>query len=136
MCTKKAGSSPAAFLKLKCPRCRRGNMFPYSMFNLRKFQLAHTSCEVCGVNFEPETGFYWGAMYISYAISVAVSVTLSVAIRVLFGKNLDINVYIVAIIAVLVLGAPASFRYSRAIMLHFVSGIKYDPHLFKENTDK
>ncbi|MEY4912742.1 MAG: hypothetical protein RL025_569, partial [Bacteroidota bacterium] len=35
----------------------------------------HQDCPHCGFHFEIEPGFFWGAMYISYAFSVAVSVT-------------------------------------------------------------
>lgn len=127
MCTNKAKSGGQAFLELRCPRCRRGKMFAHSVKNLSKFQEMHAHCPVCGVNFEPETGFYWGAMYISYAITVAVSVTLSIIIRIFAGPGLNINYYIGAIIGVMILFIPFSFRYSRAIMLHFISPIKYDP---------
>jgi len=127
MCTEKANSQFEAFRKFKCPRCRRGKMFTHSVFNLGKFQQMHRHCPVCEVNFEPETGFYWGAMYISYGISVAMSVTIGLAIRILFGEGLDINVYIVSIISAMILFAPMTFRLSRAILLHGVSPIKYDP---------
>ncbi len=127
MCTEKASSKFDAFRQFKCPKCRRGKMFTHSVFNLGKFQQMHRHCPVCEVNFEPETGFYWGAMYISYAVSVAMSFTIGVAIRVVFGEGLDINVYIVSIIAGMILFAPVSFRLSRAILLHFISPIKYDP---------
>jgi hypothetical protein len=103
-------------------------MFTHSVFNLKKFQEMNGHCPVCQVNFEPETGFYWGAMYISYAISVALSVTLAIAIRVIFGPGIDINVYIGSIIGIMVLFAPMSFRLSRAILLHGVANIKYDPN--------
>ena len=36
----------------------------------------HQDCPHCGFHFEIEPGFFWGAMYISYAFSVAVSVAL------------------------------------------------------------
>lgn len=128
MCTKKASSAFDAFRLQKCPRCRRGKMFTHPFYSLSKFQEMHKHCPVCGVNFEPETGFYWGAMYISYAITVAISVTVGVAIRVLFGPGLDINVYIFSIIGVILLAVPVSFRISRAIMLSFISRINYDPN--------
>lgn len=37
------------------------------------------ACSVCGQAFEPEVGFYWGAMYVSYGFStfiVAIVVVL------------------------------------------------------------
>ncbi len=128
MCTNKAGSRFEAFTQQKCPRCRRGKMFTHRFYHLSKFQEMHAHCPVCGVSFEPETGFYWGAMYISYAITVAISVTVGVGIRIFYGPGLNINVYIAAIISTMLLFVPVSFRVSRAIMLHFISPVKYDPN--------
>ncbi len=102
-------------------------MFTHPLYHPSKFQEMHAHCPVCGINFEPETGFYWGAMYISYAITVAISVAVGVAIRVIFGPGLNINVYILSIIAMILLSVPFSFRLSRAIMLSFISPYKYDP---------
>lgn len=127
MCTEKAPSAFSAFRQYKCPRCRRGKMFTHSVFNLSKFQQMHLHCPVCAVSFEPETGFYWGAMYISYAVTVAMSVTIGVAMRLILGEGVDINWYIGVIIAGMILFSPVSFRLSRAIMLHLISNIKYDP---------
>ncbi|MBI1222474.1 MAG: DUF983 domain-containing protein [Bacteroidetes bacterium] len=127
MCTDKAPSGFSAFRQYKCPRCRRGKMFTHSVFSLGKFQEMHLHCPVCAVSFEPETGFYWGAMYISYAITVAMSVAIGLAMRIILGEGVDINWYIGVIIAVMILLSPVSFRLSRAIMLHLISNIKYDP---------
>ncbi|MBU6274968.1 MAG: DUF983 domain-containing protein, partial [Bacteroidetes bacterium] len=44
----------------------------------------HDDCPHCGFHFEIEPGFFWGAMYISYAFSVAVSVIFGVATYVVF----------------------------------------------------
>lgn len=126
MCTKQAKSGFEAVLKKKCPRCRKGNMFLYSAFNFTKFHKMREQCEVCGQHFEPETGFYWGAMYISYAMSVAVCVTLGIAVNIIF-NNPDVNVYIGVIVAAILLLAPFTFQYARVIMLHFVSKIRFNP---------
>ena len=126
MCTKHVASPFKALIKGKCPRCRRGNMFKFPVYNLANFQKMHESCEVCGLKFEREIGFYWGAMYISYGFSVAISVTLGIALNILFNDP-DVNVYIAVIIGVIVLTSPILFRLSRAIMLHFLGKVKYDP---------
>lgn len=104
-------------------------MFVHPISKLSKFQEMHEHCPVCNVKFEPEIGFYWGAMYISYAISVAVAVTLCVAIRVLFGEGVPINAYIGVVLFALIAGTPINIRLSRAILLTYVSGIRYDPTL-------
>ena len=84
------------------------------------------SCPVCHQHFEPEPGFYWGAMYISYAFSVALVVIVGIATYVL-GHDPDTWVYVTAVAVSTVLLIPVSFRYSRTVMLHLFAGIDYDP---------
>ncbi len=109
----------------KCPKCRKGNIFKTSIFNLSGFWKMNPNCSNCGVTFEPEPGFYFGAMFVSYALSVALFVTISVALYVL-GNPPD-WIYLTAIVVGAVLFTPFSFRYSRILFLHFFGGIRYDP---------
>jgi len=126
MCTKHVGSPLMALIKSKCPQCRRGNMFKFPVYNLAHFQKMYAACEVCGLKYEREIGFYWGAMYVSYAFSVAISVTLGIALNVVFDDP-DVNVYIAVIIGTILITSPILFRLSRAVMLHFLGKVKYDP---------
>jgi uncharacterized protein (DUF983 family) len=125
MCTSHAGSGFNALLQLKCPRCRRGKMFTHGAFNLRRFTNMNRHCPVCGQDFEPETGLYYSAMYISYAFSVALCITLAVAINVLM-EDPDINLEIGLIVGAVLLSSPLSFRYARGITLHYLTRIRYD----------
>ncbi|MFT4533598.1 MAG: hypothetical protein ACJA1A_001562 [Saprospiraceae bacterium] len=52
----------------KCPRCRESKLFIEPMM-LNKPLDMNERCPVCGQNFLPEPGFYYGAMFISYLIS-------------------------------------------------------------------
>jgi uncharacterized protein (DUF983 family) len=55
----------------KCPSCHEGNFFETSNpYNLKKFDKMNKKCPVCGEDFERETGFYYGAMYVSYGLTV------------------------------------------------------------------
>lgn len=42
----------------------------------------HKQCPTCGVNLVPETGFYFGAAYVSWALTVALWVSVLVALKV------------------------------------------------------
>ena len=53
-------------LRLKCPRCRDGDMFA----NLFKM---HLDCSNCGFKFEREPGYFVGAMYINYGATVFIA---------------------------------------------------------------
>jgi hypothetical protein len=100
-------------------------MFKYSALS-PKFTVMHEYCEKCHQKLEPEPGFYFGAMYISYAFSVALFVSISIAIFVLFGEKAPLWYYIVAILIASLVTLPFSFRYSRSLMLHWFGGISYE----------
>jgi uncharacterized protein (DUF983 family) len=81
---------------------------------------------VCGLRYEVEPGFFYGAMYISYGMTVGFMVTMLIAIFVL-GNDPDLWVYLAIIIPLNLLCVPLFFRYARVLMLHWFAGIKYDP---------
>lgn len=85
----------------------------------------HTHCPACGVSFEPEPGFYYGAMFVSYAFTVAIFAVIALAIYLFFNPAND-STYIIAIITGAVVTAPWSFRYSRICFLYWFGGIKRD----------
>ncbi len=74
-------------------------------------------CPVCKRTFLPEPGFYFGAMYISYAFTVAITVTVWVALSVLWDPAEFI--YITGMVGAVFLFMPLSFRYSRMIWLYW-----------------
>jgi endogenous inhibitor of DNA gyrase (YacG/DUF329 family) len=54
----------------KCPDCHKGNVFQNSNLFTYKKDMMHQACPACHQPFEKEPGFYWGAMYPSYALGV------------------------------------------------------------------
>lgn len=50
---------------MKCPRCRKADLF-VKPFLFSKPLAMHEKCSHCEQNFEPEPGYYFGAMFISY----------------------------------------------------------------------
>ncbi len=62
----KKGSKVYSIFGLKCPRCHEGNLFETGTFEFKEPFEMSKSCAVCNQNFEPEPGFYYGAMFISY----------------------------------------------------------------------
>jgi uncharacterized protein (DUF983 family) len=114
-----------AILETKCPRCRKGDIFEYSHWNLSRFTATHEHCPVCKLRYEIEPGFFIGAMYISYAMSVALAFASGVAVYVL-GNDPALWVYLVVVTGLVVLFLPLMFRYSRVLFLYMFSGIKYN----------
>lgn len=85
----------------------------------------HTTCPHCELRFEIEPGFFWGAMYVSYALTTALML-ISCGTLLLAFNDPDFWVYVITIIVVVVATLPWVFRYSRMLMLHIMSPIKFD----------
>ena len=117
-------SLASALFRGKCPRCREGDMFVHPFGRLSGFNKMNASCPHCGVHFEPEPGFYQGAMFVSYAISVALIAAVSIVLY--FSGNPSEWVYIGVTIAVITLMIPFNYRYSRILYLYLFGGIKFD----------
>jgi uncharacterized protein (DUF983 family) len=123
---KPIASSTLALLDLRCPRCHEGKLFSYPAYYLTKYALMPERCPVCHVSYEPEPGFYWGAMFVSYAFSVACFAVGGVLAYYLF-HDPAVWVYTLVVTGFVLLTAPATLRYSRAIMLYLFGGIAYRP---------
>ncbi|WP_184549375.1 DUF983 domain-containing protein [Mucilaginibacter sp. FT3.2] len=121
-----------AIVHAKCPRCRRGDLFANSMYGL-KAQEMNKTCPHCGLTFEREPGYFYVAMFVSYALNVAQMVTLAVAISVLTGSH-NPWLYCGVILTVAVVLSPFNFRYSRVALLHWLTpGLHYNPEMSKDN---
>jgi uncharacterized protein (DUF983 family) len=112
-------------LHTKCPKCRQGDMFVYKTLNLGNLLKMYSACPKCGQDFMPEPGFYFGAMYFSYAINVAIMVTFGVAFEVIFNPD-SVYITLASVLLPPLLLSPWNFRISRAIMLYALGGIKKD----------
>ncbi|MCB0735036.1 MAG: DUF983 domain-containing protein [Flavobacteriales bacterium] len=108
-----------AFLKGKCPQCHRGNIFTHSLFS-SKFREVHTHCSHCKVKYESEPGFFWGAMYFSYALVVATVVFVSVIIYSTQEEPPLMSTSAIVIGTSLLL-TPLHLRLSRLLMVYLAS---------------
>jgi hypothetical protein len=96
------------------------NRNPYSYSKIDKM---HARCPHCNENYWPEPGFYYGSMFVSYALSIALSVSVFVAMNVLW--TFEVLPFL-AINAVILLAAfPWMFRTSRAMWLNIF--VQYQP---------
>lgn len=118
-------SSLVSILQQRCPRCHQGRLFTHSALNLTRFTEMPAACPVCGQTYEPEPGFYWGAMYISFAFSTGIMLVVGFAVYYLLNDP-DTWVYITAVAIFSLLLTPLSLRYSRTLMLYWFGGIRYD----------
>ncbi len=81
------------------------------------------NCPVCNENYEREVGFYYGAMYASYALDLIIGGALFVIMVVLFG--LGVWEFLFTFCAVILVLFPWIFRTSRLIWINLF--VKYKP---------
>jgi uncharacterized protein (DUF983 family) len=119
-----------SLLTLKCPRCRRGNMFLNSNpWNLKKTLKMHEKCPECGQPFELEVGFWYGTGYVSYALTVVMSAASFLVWWVLVGLSTEDNRlfwWLGINSVVLIVLQPWIMRLSRVIYLYFFVGYDTD----------
>ncbi|MEQ8471020.1 MAG: DUF983 domain-containing protein [Marinoscillum sp.] len=114
----------------RCPKCRQGKMFASSTYDIKKLGTMNKNCPHCGHQFEMEPGYFYGAMYVSYALSVGIFLATTLILFLLFDDP-SLTTYIVSITLVALLLYPINLRYSRILFAHFFGGVNYDPELSK-----
>jgi uncharacterized protein (DUF983 family) len=114
-----------AVLLGKCPRCRQGNMFVKPIHSIVGFQKMHEHCPYCGLRFAVEPGFFFGAMYVSYAFTVGILFGTGIVLYHLFGDP-PLWVYLVTVPLIVLLTTPYIFKYSRILFLYLFGGVKFD----------
>jgi|TARA_R110000751_G_scaffold155796_1_gene261051 uncharacterized protein (DUF983 family) len=106
-----------------CPVCHKGKMYVEpNPYKLSKVLQMHDRCSHCDIKFKMEPSFFYGAMYVSYAVGVALAV--AAFIIAFFFIGLDKHYTFLAIIGVLVIMFPIILRISRNIWINFF--MKYD----------
>ena len=109
----------------KCPRCHIGRFWasdnPFKNMFSRSLETCKT-CDNCCLFYELETGFWYGSMYVSYAISVAVMV-LFWSLTTFFLPIINIFNEILIIVLAILLVSPVNYHISRLIWINFF--IKY-----------
>ncbi len=117
-----------SILTNKCPHCHKGQFFkskhPYDFSHFGKM---NRECSVCGEGFERESGYYLGAMYVSYGLNIGLGISLFLLTVVLF--NLDILYFLFIFLGTVLVLFPLNFWLSRLIWINLF--VKYDKKLNK-----
>jgi hypothetical protein len=112
------GSKIYSIRKMVCPRCQEGPFFVSHPYSFRHVGELHPACPVCGLKYEKEIGFYYGAMYVSYALGVALFVACWVIINVCFPTT-PMGVQIAAISGISLVVSPYFYALSKIIWANF-----------------
>lgn len=118
----KIGTKAYSILKMKCPRCQEGDLFETSTFSFSKPFYMPERCPVCGQDYFPEPGFYYGAMFISYIITGWFAIILVGLLILVFGLYWLTAFWIM--VAAMALLFVWFFRIARSIWIS--ANVKYD----------
>ncbi len=122
-----------AMLHCKCPRCRRGDMFTGGVYNFGSNKILD-KCPHCDLRYEIEPGYFYAAMYISYAFNVGEGLFWGLTTYVLTRNSTSPWLYIGVILGGCFILAPLNFRYARVVLLYWLSPkINYQPHLDRDD---
>lgn len=100
------------------------NKNPYQLGSLFKM---HERCSHCNSKYKIEPSFFYGAMYVSYAVGIAFAVAAFIISYLFIGSSL-INAFI-SIVITLIVFMPVIIRLSRNIWINFF--IHYDSNAVK-----
>ncbi|MBS3739200.1 DUF983 domain-containing protein [Mesohalobacter halotolerans] len=113
-----------------CPVCHEESMYKESNpYKLNHIHDMHEHCSNCGTKYQIEPSFFYGAMYVSYALGVAVAV--ATFIITYFFMGLEVFASFMSIIGVLILLMPVMMRLSRNIWINLF--FSYKPKSERQN---
>ena len=117
----KKGSKLNSILTGSCPRCQNESMYlDKNPLHFSKILKMNEKCSHCGLKYQIEPSFFYGAMYVSYGLNVALSIAAFIVSYLIFKSSLK-----VAFIAILISNVvlfPFVLRWSRNIYINmFVS---------------
>jgi uncharacterized protein (DUF983 family) len=111
------GTKINSIIKGTCPSCQKESMYvnanPYVFKDVIKM---HEKCSHCGLKYQMDPSFFYGAMYVSYALSVAVGVAVFVIFKMLLGLPL-VQTFIAMVLGLVIL-YPFILRISRNIWIN------------------
>ena len=125
----KKGTKLYSILNNKCPRCNEGDFYvEKSAWSFKNLLKLYENCSNCDLKYMMEPSFFFGAMFVNYALSVAIGIATFVIAKVVL--DLTINQSFVSIIAALILFTPISLRLARLIWINIF--VSYDKNLSKK----
>jgi uncharacterized protein (DUF983 family) len=120
----KKGSKLNSILTGSCPKCQNESMYlDKNPLHFKSLLKMNEKCSHCGLKYQIEPSFFYGAMYVSYGLNVAVGIAAFIISFIIFDSSVGAS--FVAIIISLVIFFPWILRMSRNIYINMF--VKYDP---------
>ncbi len=117
------GSKAYSIFNFKCPKCNEGNLYATRSFAFKKSFEMHENCPVCKQDFEPEPGFYYGAMFISYIFTAFFCIGFLLVFHWVFDFSLMVSFGM--LVAFIVIFFVVIFRLARSIWISM--NVRFNP---------
>ena len=107
-------------LREKCPKCEEGKVFSEkgNIFLLRLPKM-NATCSHCQHKFEKEPGYFFGSMFVSYAVTVAEMILFFLIANQFIASYLTI-VVLIGLLSIIM--STFNFRFSRMIWIYMLDG--------------
>lgn len=112
----------------RCPRCHQGKFWMHNnpYVNLIRYKGAmHETCSHCQLKYEKEIGFWYGAMFISYALNIGLFVTMWLLWAWIYPKGVYIPKLVLSIMLSSLLFFPVVYHFSRPVWIRLF--VRYEP---------
>lgn len=120
----KKGSKLNSILTGSCPKCQNESMYSdKNPLHLTKVLKMNENCSHCGLKYQIEPSFFYGAMYVSYGLNVALGIAAFIVSFVFFGASIEES-FLTIVITLIVL-FPFVLRLSRNLYINMF--VSYDP---------
>lgn len=121
----KKGSKLNSILTGTCPKCQNESMYQdKNILHLGNVLKMNEKCSHCGLKYQIEPSFFYGAMYVSYGLNVATGIAAFIVSYLIFGATL--KAAFISIIAAIIILFPFILRWSRNIYINMF--VSYDPN--------
>ncbi|MBS7233883.1 DUF983 domain-containing protein [Flavobacterium psychroterrae] len=120
----KKGSKLNSILTGSCPKCQNESMYSdKNPLHLTKVLKMNDHCSHCGLKYQIEPSFFYGAMYVSYGLNVAVGIAAFIVSFVFFKTSIEES--FLAIVISLIILFPFVLRLARNLYINMF--VSYDP---------
>ena len=105
-------------LSLKCPSCRKGRLFKNAPYSFQGFLKTNKICPNCKTNFNKEPSFFYGSMYVSYALGVGLSIVIFLLMYLFGWAESPRRIFLVILFFITAL-SPYIYQLSKVIWASF-----------------
>ncbi len=126
------GNKLNSILTGNCPQCHQESMYQSkNLYNPAKIIKMNENCSHCGLKYQIEPSFFYGAMYVNYGVSVAFAIIVFIIAFAILNLSL-IHTFIAISISIIAI-FPFILRISRNIWINFFVKYKENESNIKNN---